>query len=254
MAICAMALTNLATAQTTEQVVLFEETFANCDGTGGNPTEANPDGLWSGTIANQNFSDSNADNEGWTLVGGKKANGCIRVGTTSAYGSATTPSITGFSSDETATLTFRAGSWYYTSGNPVSIYIYVGESETPIETVALEFSKFNEYSVEISNASSGDKITFKAKTQRAFFLDDVKVTVERVKSSESGDGEDPEEGEEKDPEEGNEENPEANQNPTAVKSPASINADAPIYNLQGQRVDSNAKGILIQNGKKIIRK
>lgn len=31
-------------------------------------------------------------------------------------------------------------------------------------------------------------------------------------------------------------------------------ADAPVYNLQGIRVDANAKGILIQNGKKIYRK
>lgn len=33
-----------------------------------------------------------------------------------------------------------------------------------------------------------------------------------------------------------------------------INADAPIYNLAGQRVSKNAKGILIQNGKKFIRR
>ena len=30
--------------------------------------------------------------------------------------------------------------------------------------------------------------------------------------------------------------------------------NAPIYNLSGQRVDKNAKGILIQNGKKFIRR
>lgn len=32
-----------------------------------------------------------------------------------------------------------------------------------------------------------------------------------------------------------------------------VNADAPIYNLAGQRVGKDAKGILIQNGKKFIR-
>ncbi|MBR6251834.1 MAG: chitobiase/beta-hexosaminidase C-terminal domain-containing protein [Bacteroidales bacterium] len=31
-----------------------------------------------------------------------------------------------------------------------------------------------------------------------------------------------------------------------------LDANAPIYNLQGQRVDKNAKGILIQNGKKVL--
>ena len=31
-------------------------------------------------------------------------------------------------------------------------------------------------------------------------------------------------------------------------------ADAPLYNLAGQRVDSNYKGVVIQNGKKVVRK
>ena len=33
-----------------------------------------------------------------------------------------------------------------------------------------------------------------------------------------------------------------------------INENAPIYNLAGQRVNKNAKGILIQNGKKFVNK
>ena len=32
------------------------------------------------------------------------------------------------------------------------------------------------------------------------------------------------------------------------------NANAPMYNLAGQRVNNNAKGIVIQNGKKFIKK
>ena len=32
------------------------------------------------------------------------------------------------------------------------------------------------------------------------------------------------------------------------------NADAPVYNLAGQRVNKDTKGILIQNGKKFINK
>lgn len=31
-------------------------------------------------------------------------------------------------------------------------------------------------------------------------------------------------------------------------------ADAPMYNLAGQRVDSNYKGMVIQNGKKVMKK
>ena len=33
-----------------------------------------------------------------------------------------------------------------------------------------------------------------------------------------------------------------------------FDVDAPVYNLAGQRVSKDAKGILIQNGKKFIRK
>ena len=32
------------------------------------------------------------------------------------------------------------------------------------------------------------------------------------------------------------------------------NADAPIYNLAGQKVDKGFKGVVIQNGKKMIQK
>lgn len=39
-----------------------------------------------------------------------------------------------------------------------------------------------------------------------------------------------------------------------VTTTATDDADAPIYNLAGQRVSKNTKGILIQNGKKFIRK
>ena len=40
----------------------------------------------------------------------------------------------------------------------------------------------------------------------------------------------------------------------AVESINAASADAPIYNMMGVRVNSDAKGILIQNGKKFIRK
>ena len=42
--------------------------------------------------------------------------------------------------------------------------------------------------------------------------------------------------------------------PTAVKDLNTLSDDvnAPAFNLQGQRVDANAKGIIIKNGKKIL--
>lgn len=43
--------------------------------------------------------------------------------------------------------------------------------------------------------------------------------------------------------------------PAAVEAVEAVeNADAPVYNMMGIRVNSEAKGILIQNGKKFIRK
>lgn len=39
-----------------------------------------------------------------------------------------------------------------------------------------------------------------------------------------------------------------------VETENKVNADAPVYNLAGQRVSKNAKGILIHNGKKFINK
>lgn len=43
--------------------------------------------------------------------------------------------------------------------------------------------------------------------------------------------------------------------PSAVEAVEAVdNADAPVYNMMGIRVNSDAKGILIQNGKKFIRK
>jgi hypothetical protein len=46
--------------------------------------------------------------------------------------------------------------------------------------------------------------------------------------------------------------------PTAIETvkniEKAINANAPIFNLAGQKVDKNQKGILIQNGKKFVNK
>jgi hypothetical protein len=48
-----------------------------------------------------------------------------------------------------------------------------------------------------------------------------------------------------------------NEDPTSVetiKTNKVWNADAPIYNLSGQKVDKSYKGIVIQNGRKFVNK
>ena len=45
-------------------------------------------------------------------------------------------------------------------------------------------------------------------------------------------------------------------NPTGINevSNGTVNENAPIYNLAGQRVGKDYKGVVVQNGKKFIKK
>ncbi|MBE6341194.1 MAG: hypothetical protein E7069_10750 [Bacteroidales bacterium] len=158
------AFASAATAQT----VLFEETFAGCDGTGGN------DGSWSGNIASTAFEDSKTDNSGWSATSPYAADECIKLGTGKIAGSATTPSLTKLTSDD-ATLTFRAGAWNSTSdGTTLSISISGDGASLSVSSVTLERGAFNTYTVKISGGLETSKITFTTSAKR-FFLDDVKI-------------------------------------------------------------------------------
>ena len=158
------AFASAATAQT----VLFEETFAGCDGTGGN------DGNWSGSIASTTFEDSKADNSGWSATSPYAADKCIKLGTGSVAGSATTPALTNLTSED-ATLTFRAGAWNAKSdGTTLSISISGEGASLSVSSVTLEKGAFNTYTVKISGGSATSKITFTNSAKR-FFLDDVKI-------------------------------------------------------------------------------
>lgn len=46
----------------------------------------------------------------------------------------------------------------------------------------------------------------------------------------------------------------SNDDATGIKSVKTVQTDAPLYNLSGQRVGSNYKGVVIQNGRKLIKK
>ncbi len=85
--------------QTRTTTTLFQETFDQCAGTGGN------DGSWSGSIASSTLT---PDNTGWTFANEGGAYQCAKFGTGSKKGSAETPSIT-FSGN--ATLSFKAAAW-----------------------------------------------------------------------------------------------------------------------------------------------
>ena len=150
---------------------LFYESFDKCSSTGGN------DDSWNGSIANGDFSNSIADNAGWSLVNGKAAKECIKLGTGNAKGSATTPAFD--ISEDYATLTFKAAAWDgsdETTGLNVSIA--AGAGILSESSVILTKGAWTEYTIYIAGAGDDTKIKFEAQnsSKNRFFLDEVKVT------------------------------------------------------------------------------
>jgi len=148
---------------------LFYEGFAGAAGTGGNT------GGWSGSIASATFTDgTSSDNSGWTLVKGYSADDCIKLGTGSDKGSATTPAL-GISSGS-ATISFKAGAW---SGDATGLNIsVVGDGVLDQESVTLANEAWTTYTVRIANATAETKLKFEAAqaSGNRFFLDEIAVT------------------------------------------------------------------------------
>lgn len=149
---------------------IFYESFNSINGTGGN------DGNWSGSIASSNVK---YDNTGWnaTNIGG--ADKCIKLGTSSAKGSATTPAIN--LSEGDYVLTFRAAAW---SGDATEIDVTIDNgtltyntSTATTQTITLVNEAFSDYEMIVSGATNETKITFTAKdaSKNRFFLDEVKI-------------------------------------------------------------------------------
>ena len=141
----------------------FNETFDKTDGTGGN------DGKWSGSIASSTLT---TDNKGWTFTKDGGANKCVKLGSGSDQGSATTPALAGLTGD--AVLTFRAGAW---DGDATTLKITISVGSLSDTTVTLTNAAFSTYTINITDATAESKITFKAAqaNKARFFLDDVVV-------------------------------------------------------------------------------
>lgn len=149
------------------EATAFYESFDKITDKGGN------DGLWSGTDPSQaNWDTSTADNSGWTKSTSYvyTANKCIRLGSSSKQGSATTPAL-GISGD--ATLTFKAASWG-TDNATLSLSLSGGGTldETTIKPTNSEFTT---YTVHITDAETTTKIKFATVTKRVF-LDEIRIT------------------------------------------------------------------------------
>lgn len=150
------------------QTVVLEENFDNCTSTGGN------DGQWKGSIASQRVDASSFSTSGWTYNESVyKGNSCVKISKTKASGIGvlTTPGLT---INESATLTFKAGSW---TGDGAKIALSAENATLSVEEISLNESQFDDYTVTISNVTGTVKITFSsAAADNRFFLDEVKVT------------------------------------------------------------------------------
>lgn len=194
--------------------VIFSETFDKCNDTGGN------DNSWSGTgVADGAFL---PDMSGWASNKVYGADQCARFGTSTANGSAITPT---FLLDGPATLTFKAAPWATAStvdGKSLTVLL----NDKAINTCTMTPYQWNTYTMTISGSGSST-LTFSTSSKR-FFLDEVEVSVPDAPTS-------------------------------GIKDIKSMNAvaDGRIYNVNGQYVgtDLNAlpRGLYIQNGKKIIK-
>ena len=138
--------------------VIFLETFAECGGTMG----------WTGSVANGVFK---TDNEGWTVNKAYGADGAAKFGTSSVLGYAETPAL---NMTGNATLTFKAGAW---KGDQTTLKISMTGGDLSQETVTMVNEAWTEYTIQISNATTGAKIKFEGMqaSKGRFFIDDIKI-------------------------------------------------------------------------------
>ena len=150
-----------------KNVTFFYESFDSCDGTGGN------DGQWSGTIATSTVRTDN--NANWTFENEGGAKACVKLGSSSSLGKATTPAL-GINTS-TATLSFKAGAWDGNKENPtIKVTANNGGTVDP-STITLKKGEWTDYTCTISGATEATTLTFAAsqKSNNRFFLDEVMV-------------------------------------------------------------------------------
>lgn len=154
---------------------VFYESFDKCDGIGGN------DNRYSGSLTTKPaLSPEYGDNSGWKFTTGYIANKCVRFGTSSFKGSATTPSITVTGK---SILSFKAAAWDNPDDNTnITVSVpegstlkYNGKTGSSI-TVDINKGAWTDIdNIEISGAKTFT-ITFAGNGgNNRFFLDEVMV-------------------------------------------------------------------------------
>ena len=144
---------------------IFYESFDTENGTGGN------DGKWSGDIAK-----NNKVNTTWTFENEGGAYQCIKLGSGSKKGSATTPALTQLSGD--AILSFKAAAWNSNSESTILKLSISGGGTLTQTSVTLVKGAWTTYEVTITDGTPSSKITFEAvnAANNRFFLDEVMIT------------------------------------------------------------------------------
>lgn len=137
--------------------VILNETFDNCNGTGGN------DGKWSGSIATSAF---NPDVEGWESRTCKGANKCAKFGSRDWESIVYSPE---FYADRKVRLTFNAAPW--TGDSTVVNVIY---DNTLLGSFKMTEGAWSTFSVDFSGMGKG-RLQFVSAGR--LFLDEVKIVV-----------------------------------------------------------------------------
>lgn len=156
------------------QEVILNQTFDAYTGAGGN------DGGWSGALSQPAIADGVDEVTGFEYIKAYQASGAVKIGTGSAQGTAITPKLAGLNGN--ATLTFRAGAWSSNNEKTTLLLEITGGGTLSASEVELTKGAFNEFSVNIIGGTSETRITFKGfqPANSRFFLDDVKVTTEKL--------------------------------------------------------------------------
>lgn len=150
---------------------LFSETFDRCIDaedenygyTGGN------DEQWGGDIAKAQVIYTDNKNE-WDFTYCNGAYQCLKVGTSSKQGAASTPVI---ACTGEAVLSFRVAPW---EGDSLFYISISGGTTTDPTAYELAKHKWTDITVRISDIKGNLKITFSSLYKHRFFLDDVVVT------------------------------------------------------------------------------
>lgn len=153
------------------------------------------------------------DNDGWSS--GYGADGCAKFGTASKAASAVSPE---FDYEGDVTITFKAAAWD-NSKDGTDLTLYINDEE--MKPCQMEKCAWHTYGMTYT-LNGPTKLTFKASLR--MFLDEVGVAkiidssgIENIQN-------------------------------TSNHSPLTSN----LYNIAGQKVGSDYKGIIIRNGKKIL--